>query len=627
MHVHQQTPYTGVNRQGYRLAAAVFLLIFFSSVAHTQNLVRLWYWFDDQGQSNATQVNFSPAPELNLNFTIPLTGLSYGFHTLHFGAMDEELSWSQLNHVIIFNEQYVDPQITKIEYFIDSDTGPGTGTPVSFSPGTNVSNVAFPVDLAGIPNGLHHLIIRGQDQNGVWSMSNHRVILCEPAMQNIVQAEYFLDTDPGEGNGIQLAVSPSTDVNNLVFDLDLNTVTPGLHHLFIRAKDAFGRWSITTDRIIICEPAMQNIVQAEYFMDTDPGEGNGIQLAVSPSTDVNNLVFDLNLNSVTPGLHHLFIRAKDAFGRWSMTNNKVIVCESGLLPDIVKAEYFIDTDPGTGLGADIPVTPGTNISNLVFQVDLSAYAAGIHRLFIRARDMYGKWSQTNTGEFEFIPLSKISLKAFLEGAFADAAMTNYLNLYGYLPLEQPYNESPWNYSGTENVAAIPGPEIVDWVLVELRETTGDANSATVDKTIVRKAGFVLQNGNIVGLDGSNKLLFNNTITGNLYAVVWHRNHVGTMSANPLTASSGMYSYDFTTAQNQAFGDNLKEMNGLYVIYSGDVNHDGAVDGLDMIPLDNQAANFGSGYLPEDLNADGSIDALDMIIADNNAASFVSAVLP
>jgi hypothetical protein len=47
----------------------------------------------------------------------------------------------------------------------------------------------------------------------------------------------------------------------------------------------------------------------------------------------------------------------------------------------------------------------------------------------------------------------------------------------------------------------------------------------------------------------------------------------------------------------------------------------------MIDVENQAANFGAGYISEDINGDGSVDALDMIILDNNAAAFAAAVLP
>jgi hypothetical protein len=118
-----------------------------------------------------------------------------------------------------------------------------------------------------------------------------------------------------------------------------------------------------------------------------------------------------------------------------------------------------------------------------------------------------------------------------------------------------------------------------------------------------------------------------TNSGSYYLTVKHRNSIETVSALPLTLSGTSISYDFTDNAGKAFGDNMKAVDGIYVLYGGDVNQDGVVDGLDMIPVDNQAANFGTGYIPEDINGDGSIDALDMIVLDNNAAGFIAAVLP
>ncbi len=118
-----------------------------------------------------------------------------------------------------------------------------------------------------------------------------------------------------------------------------------------------------------------------------------------------------------------------------------------------------------------------------------------------------------------------------------------------------------------------------------------------------------------------------TNSGSYYLTVKHRNSIETVSALPLALSGTTISYNFTDNAGKAFGDNMKALDGIYVIYGGDVNQDGVVDGLDMIPVDNQAANFGTGYIPEDINGDGSIDALDMIVLDNNAAGFIAAVLP
>ena len=101
------------------------------------------------------------------------------------------------------------------------------GTPVSFTSGTNVSDIIILLNSYTIERGIHHLCVRTMDQNGTWSMTNDRVILCEPVMQDIVAAEYFIDTDPGTGSGIPVSFVPGIDVTNLVFNLDLNVFTCG----------------------------------------------------------------------------------------------------------------------------------------------------------------------------------------------------------------------------------------------------------------------------------------------------------------------------------------------------------------------------------------------------------------
>ena len=101
-----------------------------------------------------------------------------------------------------------------------------------------------------------------------------------------------------------------------------------------------------------------------------------------------------------------------------------------------------------------------------------------------------------------------NLKVYLEGPFDESLMNTNLNSLGLIPLSQPYNTEPWNYSCTENVPEIPNPEIVDWVLIELRDAA-DAASANTATTIARRAVFLLNDGRIVGLDGSSRLAIPN----------------------------------------------------------------------------------------------------------------------
>ena len=56
-----------------------------------------------------------------------------------------------------------------------------------------------------------------------------------------------------------------------------------------------------------------------------------------------------------------------------------------------KFEYFIDTDPGFGLGVNVPITSANSIDKTL-NVDLSNVTNGLHTLYIRAKDNNSKWS-------------------------------------------------------------------------------------------------------------------------------------------------------------------------------------------------------------------------------------------
>ncbi len=200
----------------------------------------------------------------------------------------------------------------------------------------------------------------------------------------------------------------------------------------------------------------------------------------------------------------------------------------------------------------------------------------------------------------------VDLTAMLEGTMT----TTPLNLGGMIPLNQPFNMAPWNYSGTESVAAIP-TGVVDWVLVELRDASTAAN-ATAATRIARQAAFILSDGSIVGLDGSSILQFTNSINQQLFAVVHHRNHLAILSANALTGSAGVYNYDFTTGYNKTFGgmDGCKEVTpGIWGMMGGDSNCDGDINESDINLLWKPNAGE-AGYRLEDFNLDGQVNNQD-----------------
>ncbi len=117
------------------------------------------------------------------------------------------------------------------------------------------------------------------------------------------------------------------------------------------------------------------------------------------------------------------------------------------------------------------------------------------------------------------------------------------------------------------------------------------------------------------------------LNASYYITIKHRNCIETTSALPVNFSGAVISYAFST-QAQAYGNNMRLMDdGYAVIYTGDVNQDGLVDGDDLQAIGNLADYAGSGYVPEDITGDGLVDGSDLQAAGNNSDYAIGAVLP
>ncbi|MCD4731013.1 MAG: lamin tail domain-containing protein, partial [Bacteroidales bacterium] len=233
----------------------------------------------------------------------------------------------------------------------------------------------------------------------------------------------------------------------------------------------------------------------------------------------------------------------------------------------------------------------------------------------------GSPGTNGTGQNLVIPGFEVELKVYFEGPFNGINMNTELNSNLVIPLSQPFNIAPWNYTGSESVVSIPNANVVDWVLVELRDAP-EAASATSGTMIEQQAAFLLSDGSIVGLNGLSLLSFNHSIIQSLFVVIWHRNHLGIISHYPLTETAGIYSYDFTTLADQVLGNltGYKEIvSGIYGMVGGDGNADGIIGSSDKLSIWEEQTGA-SGYIMGDFNLDGQVtnqDKNDIWI--NNAA--------
>lgn len=212
-------------------------------------------------------------------------------------------------------------------------------------------------------------------------------LLCLPIIsmgQNITRAEYFFDTDPGMGNGMQLSVSGS-DTADFTATVATTGLNPGEHYLYLRTWDDRGVWSHHTRKRVWIYPSID---AAEYFFDSDPGVNNGISLPISAVQDSINFNETINTTGLTSGEHMVYIRTRDNNGNWSHHTRKKI----WIMPSLVNAEYFFDTDPGVGNGTSISVTAALDSISFNDAINVTGVTPGEHWVYLRTQDDKGLWS-------------------------------------------------------------------------------------------------------------------------------------------------------------------------------------------------------------------------------------------
>ncbi len=242
----------------------------------------------------------------------------------------------------------------------------------------------------------------------------------------------------------------------------------------------------------------------------------------------------------------------------------------------------------------------------------------------------------------------ISAKVFLQGAYLnpnmgeESLMRDDLRVAGHLPTTSPYSDaltcdaSVFNDGGASGTGAT-ADNIVDWIWVELRDTT--------DNTMVVSGSSALlqRDGDIVGVDGLSDVLFA-TETGNYHIAVKHRNHLGVMTSLAYSLSHVPSGINFTNAGFPiTFGSNAQTTFGMpsntLGMWAGDANNDGEViflnTGAESVDikqtvLDVSAVEspFGAsvfykpqGYYDTDVNLDGEVIFLNagnelLLIKDN-----------
>ncbi len=389
------------------------------ATARSQNITAAEYFIDaDPGQGNGIPVNIgTPATTVNFSVAVPSTSLSQGFHFIGLRVRDAGGQWSHFDK----RGFYITPagtntgNITAAEYFFDADPGQGNGIPINVGTAGPVVNFSLNVPTS-LADGFHFLAVRVRNADGQWSHFDKRGFYISSgttAAADIVAAEYFLDADPGQGNGTPLAIGTAGGTVSFNATIPVN-LSPGFHFLAIRVKGSDGKWGHYDKRGFYITTAAVDapaITAAEFFIDTDPGVGNGTALAIGASGGTVSFNASIPTN-LTPGFHFLAVRVKGADGKWGLFEKRGfhVSLATGDAPIITAAEYFIDSDPGVGNGTALPVNTPGNVVIQSYTIPEPGLALGAHRIAIRVKGADGKWGLYRDSIFN-IGNSTISCRA------------------------------------------------------------------------------------------------------------------------------------------------------------------------------------------------------------------------
>lgn len=372
----------------------LFLLFCFClsvSGARGQTINNVEYWFDN-GFSTRTQASITTAQAVNITELVP-GSLTDGLHSANIRAKDNNNAWSVV-HSQNFYKLPVSTgtvSLTNYEYWIDNVfagrlLANNTGQSLILSTG---------IDLSLYGEGLHSIAIRAKDSNGRWSSVHSKMFFKLPVVSGSVSLtnyEYWVD-DVFAGR-INTALTGSSLI--LSSNLNIGSVSEGLHKLNIRAKDSNNRWSSVYSQLFFRLPVSSGTVTLtnyEYWVDDAfAGRVNtalaGQQLILTTSLDVI---------SSTEGFHKFNIRTKDSNGRWSSVQSqffyKLPITTNGVL--LSNCEYWVDDAFAERVNVSISGSTLILNSNLM----PGSINEGFHKLNIRIKDSNGRWSTVHSQFF------------------------------------------------------------------------------------------------------------------------------------------------------------------------------------------------------------------------------------
>lgn len=209
---------------------------------------------------------------------------------------------------------------------------------------------------------------------------------------NITKLEYFIDNDPGFGNGINVPITSGNDITKK-HTIDLLSLSNGIHSLSLRAQDQFGIWSQIYTRPFLKELLIFDVTakinKLEYFFNNDPAFGSGINIPITSDTLID-ISKTLSVQSLTNGINTISFRARNDNGLWSLVCSRPFLKED-TVSNISEIKYsFSKGSFNSSEYSFAGFTPSNDIDLNFLAVLPSLSLDSMYYLRLYAKDLYSK---------------------------------------------------------------------------------------------------------------------------------------------------------------------------------------------------------------------------------------------
>ncbi|MEP7321590.1 MAG: M43 family zinc metalloprotease [Saprospiraceae bacterium] len=242
--------------------------------------------------------------------------------------------------------------------------------------------------------GLHEVNIAFKNTYDLWSstISSMFFKLSSSFPSGSARYDYWFDN-----NFNTRIVKTINSTSNLFLIKALNTgsLTNGLHSFSIRLKPDGRNWTSTISSLFykLDSPFPAGPPQYEFWFDN-----NYSGRVIDSIAGTNNLIILDSILTIglSQGLHTFHVRSKPDGLHWSSTTSDLFYKTKPSGGDIIKYQYWFDTQFQDTVTVSVPPTDNLQVTALINSMNI---ATGLHSFHIRHNQSDGLWSSVTSDLF------------------------------------------------------------------------------------------------------------------------------------------------------------------------------------------------------------------------------------